>query len=432
MFRAIIADDFPPFGKLALELPPVQDKPDGLGEVHLFTGVNGTGKTRLLSLIAAMLGNQSPLSKRMKGNETLVRFAAADEVQTPPLPVEPLTHGNPNDLWPPWITFRLPPVHNEWPHPDVTHFGHWLNTVPAFAYRGSPYVEDAEIKTMVAVPPQDRLACLSFDRASEKSQHLLQAIGNLVVQEALDGRNPRSPGASKASAAKVLRALESALTQITGFDFKFDLQTKPNMTLSVFWGGLKLYFDVLPDGLRSIIGWMVHALVMMDSWLQGDQDPMETEAVFLLDEIESHLHPAWQRRVLPAFQHLFPKAQIFVATHSPFVITSLNHGWIHPLTMTSTRKVNVEKPVQASKGKNYISVLEDIMGVKEWYDVETEKLLQEFRTQRDKAYHGDTEAKKQVRQLGREISARSMELDFIMGKELIQMDRQLAKNAGQK
>jgi predicted ATP-binding protein involved in virulence len=159
---------------------------------------------------------------------------------------------------------------------------------------------------------------------------------------------------------------------------------------------------------------------------------METEAVFLLDEIESHLHPAWQRRVLPAFQHLFPKAQIFVATHSPFVIASLNHGWIHPLTMTSTCQVKVEKPIPASKGDSYISVVEDIMGMKEWYDVETEKLLAEFRSKRDKAYHGDSGAEKEAHKLGREIGERSMELDFMMGKELIQMDRQLAKNAGQK
>jgi predicted ATP-binding protein involved in virulence len=226
--------------------------------------------------------------------------------------------------------------------------------------------------------------------------------------------------------------MEAALTQITGYDFRFELQTKPTMSLSVFWGGAKLYLDLLPDGLRSIIGWMVHALVMMDLWLEGKQEPMETEAVFLLDEIESHLHPAWQRKILPAFQHLFPKAQIFVATHSPFVIASINHGWIHPLTMTSTSKVKVEKPVQASKGDSYISVVEDIMGMKEWYDVETEMLLQEFRTKRDKAYHGDSEAEKEARRLVREIGERSMELDFMMGKELIQMDRQLAKNAGHK
>jgi energy-coupling factor transporter ATP-binding protein EcfA2 len=433
MFRAIIADDFAPFGKLALELQPVPDGPGALGEVHLFTGVNGTGKTRLLSLIAAMLGNPSPLSKRMKGIASPIFGAVSGKVQKPPLPVEFLRTNQMAQLpGQSWNIFHLQQGGINWVQMGVPDFHPWLNSVPAFAYRGSPYVADADVKSLVVVPSPDRAACLSFDRASETSQPLLQAIANLMVQAALETLDPQSSADSRGASAKLVRALESALTQITGFEFKFFLQSKPNISLSVFWGGVKLYFDVLPDGLRSIIGWMVHALVMMDLWFQGKKAPMESEAVFLLDEIENQLHPAWQRRVLPAFQHLFPKAQIFVATHSPFVIASLNHGWIHQLTMTSDGKVKVERPVQANKGDSYISVVEDIMGMKEWYDVETEKLLAEFRSKRDNAYRGDVEAEKEARQLARKIGAGSMELDFMMGKELIQMDRQLAKQAAPK
>jgi predicted ATPase len=67
MLRAIQSDNFPPFGKFGLTLPPVENKPDDLAEVHLFTGGNGTGKTRLLSVLAAMLENPEPLAKRVKG-----------------------------------------------------------------------------------------------------------------------------------------------------------------------------------------------------------------------------------------------------------------------------------------------------------------------------------------------------------------------------
>jgi hypothetical protein len=81
----------------------------------------------------------------------------------------------------------------------------------------------------------------------------------------------------------------------------------------------------------------------------------------------------------------------------------------------------------ASAGDSYISVLEDIMGVKEWYDPETEHLLGEFRALRDRAYQGDQDAKASAVKLAGEIGKRSMELGYIMGKELSQMDRQLAK-----
>jgi hypothetical protein len=85
MFRAIIADNFPPFGRLDLDLPSVANKPPELGEVHLFTGVNGTGKTRLLSLIAAMLDNAVPLTKRMKGVGSSTLFAVSDKAPTRPI-----------------------------------------------------------------------------------------------------------------------------------------------------------------------------------------------------------------------------------------------------------------------------------------------------------------------------------------------------------
>jgi predicted ATP-binding protein involved in virulence len=166
---------------------------------------------------------------------------------------------------------------------------------------------------------------------------------------------------------------------------------------------------------------------MMDVWLEGKEDPMEAEAVFLLDEIESHLHPAWQRRILPAFQRLFPKSQIFIATHSPFVISSLNHGWIHPIGLNPDGTATIQPALPASEGESYVSVLEDIMGIKEWFDPETESLLADFRAERDAAYQGDAVSQKKARDLAVQIGRRSMELDYMMGRELAQMDRQLAK-----
>ena len=243
----------------------------------------------------------------------------------------------------------------------------------------------------------------------------------------MDAKSAPDSGTGGTRATRIIKALETTIQQITGHKFLFHVTTYPKTTLTVRWAGAELSFDVLPDGLRSLIGWLVHAVVMMDVSLEGEGDPMQTEAVFLLDEIESSLHPAWQRRVLPAFQRLFPKCQIFVATHSPFLIASLNHGWIHPLTMNADGSVTVEPPVAASEGDSYISVVEDIMGLKEWYDPETERLLADFRVKRDAAYKGNESAQAEAREVATRIGKRSMELAYMMGKEMSQMDRQLAK-----
>lgn len=421
MFRAIASENFSPFEQLRLELPAVPDKPENLAEVHLFTGVNGTGKTRILSVLSAHLGNGQHLQKRMKGAEQTVFFSADDIFD------RDLRSGR-------WSRMLAASSQVNWQ--SGNNFTNWCQQVPAFAYSGYAYVTDANVTAMGTVQRPDRNYCLSFNRPESSSQILLQAITNLLFEAAVDSLNVSSDDKIHSRAARLVKSLESTLFEITGTKFQFKIEKFPQVSLFVIWGGTKLSFDVLPDGLRAIIGWLVHALVMMDVWLQGKGDPTNTEAVFLLDEIESHLHPAWQRKILPAFQRLFPKAQIFVATHSPFVIASLNHGWIHSLKMGTDGKVKNEKPIAASKGDSYISVVEDIMGVKEWFDPETENLLAEFRAIRDGAYKPEItpeqrgQAAENARKLAMEISQRSMELEFMMGRELIQIDRQLANGAG--
>lgn len=416
MFRVLASNNFPPFGDLQLEFPPVENKPDDLAEVHLLTGVNGTGKTRILCALSAMLGNQEPLKKRLKGVvDKPIKIYANDHIPNAK---------STNDLG---LLYLANESSCRWNHSGSIH--QWAEAVSAFAYSGIAYVADAPITVMADVPRPDRTACLSFVRPEEHSKALLQAIANLKVQAAMDWMNQSEEGAGQTRSTRIVNALESTISQITAMHFSFMVTSYPKAALEVSWGGTKLSFNTLPDGLCSIIGWLAHSVVMMDAWLQGQAHPLDTEAVFLLDEIEGPLHPAWQRRILPAFQHLFPKAQMFVATHSPFLIASLNHGWIHPLTLSSDGKVKAEKPVPASEGDSYVTVVEDIMGVKEWYDPQTEQLLSEFRNQRDAAYRGDAEAGAKARDLAAKIGSRSMELDYMMGKELRQMDRQLTQNA---
>lgn len=415
MFRAIKSDNFPPFGNLLLKLPPVVDKPADLAEVHLFTGVNGSGKTRILSILTAMLGQPLPLTQRLKGVGRAITLHATDSFSDN------------------MLTLRFDCVFaaNEgganWQHGGGL-IG-WCSAVPAFAYSGAAWVKDSDIGAMAEVPKPGRDVCLSFVRPETHSKGLLQAIGNLKLQAAMDLMNNGVKLNNPSHPMRLVQAIEATVADITERPFSFQMSGYQKPTLEVGWGTGKFPFNLLPDGLRSIIGWLVHAVVMLDSWLQGKGDPRETEVVFLLDEIESHLHPAWQRRILPAFQRLFPKAQIFIATHSPFVIASLNHGWIHQLSIDGDGKVTNKEPKPASEGDSYVSVVEEIMGVNEWYDPETEKLLADFRAKRDAAYRGDANAKAAARDLAGLIGKRSLELDYMMGRELSQMDRQLVKAA---
>ncbi len=413
-----MSTEFPPFGGLNLKFRPVPGKGDDLAEVHLFTGVNGTGKTRLLSFLCAVLGNQGPLKTRLCGENNEIRFVVSDKLDPES---EPVRSAN----------FSVSRMHGGmWLHGASP--AQWAGSVPAFAYSGAAYLADAQIPPVGPTPRPDRAQCLSFGRAEATSKDLLQAISNLVVQAGV-ALAPRRAGAKDPGTpreAELLVTLESALQDITGRACRFSFRGPTNPQLAVVWGGTSLLFSALPDGLRSIIGWLAHALVMMHVWLQGEGDPSQSEAVFLLDEVETHLHPAWQRRVLPAFQRLFPKAQIFIATHSPFVIASLNYGWIHALSLGADGIVQ-SRSFEASRGDSYITAVEDIMGVKEWYDPESEELLRQFKEVREAAYGGDNRAQQEARKLAERIGKRSPELSFVMGRELAQMDRQLRVGRGE-
>jgi predicted ATP-binding protein involved in virulence len=410
MLRTLTSDNFPPFGELHIQFPAVEGKPDDLAEVHLLTGVNGTGKTRLLSALAAMMGGPTAIIKRLRGYEKGISILASER----------LLSAKANA--------------GEWSHFQATSGGFnctarrdsavWLAEVPAFAYNGMAYVSDSTVGIMGGVAKPDRAMCLSFSRPDAHSKELLQAITNILSQAVIEGM-AKTTGLLSDRATQTLWTIERAISDITGHDFSFKIVTYGAPKLYVSWAKTEMPFDVLPDGLRSIIGWLVDSVAMMDAWLQGKGTVRNSEAVFLLDEVESHLHPTWQRRILPLFQKIFPKAQIFIATHSPFVIASLNHGWIHNFTLDNDGKVTILEPKKANAGDSYISVIENIMGLEEWYDTETETLLTDFRTQRDLAYRGDAVAKEKAFKLAEQISRRSLELRFVMGKELSQMERQL-------
>jgi len=55
--------------------------------------------------------------------------------------------------------------------------------------------------------------------------------------------------------------------------------------------------------------------------------------VILIDEIEAHLHPSWQRTICLWFKERFPNIQFFVTTHSPLVVQAADPGGIYVLPM---------------------------------------------------------------------------------------------------
>lgn len=95
----------------------------------------------------------------------------------------------------------------------------------------------------------------------------------------------------------------------------------------------KLQFRQLSDGYRNIIGMVAdiaYRCIKLNPHL-GENAVKETPGIVLIDELDLHLHPNWQRRIVEDFKNTFPGIQFVATTHSPFIIQSLKEDELRNL-----------------------------------------------------------------------------------------------------
>ena len=140
----------------------------------------------------------------------------------------------------------------------------------------------------------------------------------------------------------------------------------------------KLSLDQLSGGYRIVLALAADLARRM---VQGNphlDDPLKSEAVVLIDELELHLHPAWQQRILGDLRRTFPNAQFIVSTHSPQVLTTVEPQRIVELAREGDRIV-AGAPAGATYGAEAGDVLSVVMGVKERPENKFTKALEQYR-----------------------------------------------------
>ena len=129
-----------------------------------------------------------------------------------------------------------------------------------------------------------------------------------------------------------------------------------------FDDGTELPFDRLSDGQRSLVATaadIAWRCAQLNPFL-GRKAAQESEGVVLIDEVELHLHPAWQRRVLSDLRRAFPRIQFIATTHSPQVIGAARREWVRLLVPGESRAF----PVGHVEGRDTNAILLEVMGVR--------------------------------------------------------------------
>ena len=142
----------------------------------------------------------------------------------------------------------------------------------------------------------------------------------------------------------------------------------------------KVFSGDLSDGTQGTLSWIEYMAILMAYRYRFEKNWESRPSILLIDEIENHLHPTWQRRMLPALREHFPQLQIFATTHSPFLVAGLDAGQVHRLYRDDTSIVRAEAPnSEQIVGWTIDEILRGLMGVQDPTDSTTAERAQELR-----------------------------------------------------
>ena len=106
---------------------------------------------------------------------------------------------------------------------------------------------------------------------------------------------------------------------------------EPHITLNPLRFAVKYHGEILDvmqlsDGYKTLLSLIIDLAARMALANPEMKNPLETQATVLIDEIDLHLHPKWQQRVIGDLLTVFPKTQFVLTTHSPYIVESINNN----------------------------------------------------------------------------------------------------------
>lgn len=122
-----------------------------------------------------------------------------------------------------------------------------------------------------------------------------------------------------------------------------------------------LRIDQLSDGFRTTLAMAMDIAGRMAEANPDADDILATPGIVLIDEVDLHLHPEWQQRILPELSNIFKNIQWIVSTHSPQVLTTVEARCIH-IIENAEGNTRIHSP-DFSLGAQSSEALHDIQGV---------------------------------------------------------------------
>lgn len=184
---------------------------------------------------------------------------------------------------------------------------------------------------------------------------------------------------------QVMDKLFEILSEITNIPISlYDVKHTNNNQIWLSTGAEKpVLFELLSQGFRNALVWVGHILRRMAEASDYQENYWNANAIILIDEIDTYLHPKWQRNILNVLAKHFPNVQFVITTHSPLVVSYLRDipkedKAVYVINREENKAVLFEK----TYGRDIKAIFYDLMEVEE-RPVEMQRLINDFFEQID-------------------------------------------------
>lgn len=323
-------------------------------DITVLVGINGSGKSSVLDAIASSVG-------AMYGYAFDVSLP---ELEGPGLKARDLRQGAPR------LSIKLDIEHirrqaeirvdsssdqpdfETWVSENIGMATADLNRCPPLCvYRSVRNVRQVQRfagrvpKTMSRVAFNALRSSLSGDFDLRQVSRLLRTYAEMSAEE------------RETKIARRFHLVADACTLLLGTDYNRARSSSGKESIVLRKKRKPLRFEQLSAGEKSLM--TMGADIARRLWWANPnlENPLHGEAVVLLDEPETHLHPSWQAEILPRLTTVFPQCQFIVATHSPHVLASVATNCV--LVLDDFR---LHAPGAPTRGRRADTIVEDVLG----------------------------------------------------------------------
>lgn len=348
-------------------------------KMNVLIGNNASGKTTLLEAIAKTLFKLTSSFVRSSG-ENLVLKNSDVNYSASSCFIEAILHDfypYPNEII---SIIHTQPIENEVAtrvrngNQSLSEFSVWLNTLIRSTSTTIPIVKyypanRGAINYSQSPIPLENFTISQLEPWSKISQNAI-SFGRFFTwflenetNELLMQRDAKDFSAQNTSLKNVRLAMSKAFEFMGYENIVIKTQQNKRGANSKFVPTLVLEntktkkvesIDSKSDGEKTIITLIAdiaYNLSLGKDFLK-DEEFLNSPGIVIIDEIETHLHPNWQRKIIPLLVDVFPNIQFFIATHSPQVISSVKSESVFDMESFQVRKLPLK-----TKGEDSNSLL---------------------------------------------------------------------------